>query len=123
VIILYGYEKCSSCRDAMKWLDAHGLDYEVRAIRETPPSVPELRAALAGGIRRLFNTSGMDYRELGMKDKLPGMDETTALELLASHGNLVKRPFVIGSGITLVGFKPAEWQLALAGEISAQGRA
>ena len=69
--------------------------------------------AAAGDIRKLFNTSGVDYRELGMKDKLPTMSEAEALALLATHGNLVKRPILIGDGKALAGFKEAEWAAAM----------
>ncbi|RYD17649.1 MAG: arsenate reductase family protein, partial [Verrucomicrobiaceae bacterium] len=88
----------------------------VKAIRETPPSVAELKTVLAatgGDIRKLFNTSGVDYRELGMKDKLPAMSEAEALKLLATNGNLVKRPFALGDGKALVGFKESDWAAAL----------
>ncbi|MES2660551.1 MAG: arsenate reductase family protein [Verrucomicrobiota bacterium] len=115
---VYVYQKCSTCRDAMKWLDARGIPYQVKAIRETPPTVAELKTALTafgGDMRKLFNTSGMDYREHGMKDKLPGMSEAAAFDLLSKNGNLVKRPFLIGDGKVLVGFKEAEWVTALAG--------
>lgn len=113
---VYAYQKCSTCRDALKWLTTRSIPHEVRPIRETPPTVDELKTVLAGtggDIRKLFNTSGVDYRELGMKDKLPTMSEAEALKLLSSNGNLVKRPFVLGDGKTLVGFKEAEWAQAL----------
>jgi arsenate reductase (glutaredoxin) len=118
MLTIYTYQKCGTCREALKWLDARGISYQVKAIRETPPTVAELKmtlAAVGGDLRRLFNTSGIDYRELGMKDKLPEMSETEALELLATNGNLVKRPFVTGSGKALVGFKQAVWLQALDG--------
>ena len=115
---LYAYQGCSTCRDAIKWLRQHDIAFNEIAIRDTPPSVAELRSALdaAGGdLRRLFNTSGLDYRALGMKDKLPSMDLKAALKLLSENGNLVKRPFAIDAteGIFLVGFKEAEWSAAL----------
>jgi arsenate reductase len=113
---VYAYRNCSTCRDALKWLDARGIPYEVAAIRETPPSQAELKAALGilgGKLRTLFNTSGMDYRALGMKDKLPTMTEKEALALLSKNGNLVKRPFVIGAGTALTGFKPEVWEKTL----------
>ena len=115
MLTVYVYQKCSTCRDAVKWLRARKIDYQEKAIRETPPSAAELKAVLAatgGDIRKLFNTSGVDYRELGMKDKLPRMSEAEALELLAANGNLVKRPILIGDGKALVGFKEAEWATA-----------
>ena len=113
---VYIYQKCSTCRDALKWLDAHGIKYAVKAIRETPPSKAELKVALDafnGDLRKIFNTSGMDYRALGLKDRLPNMSENEALEMLSSHGNLVKRPFVIGDGVVVTGFKEAVWKCAL----------
>jgi arsenate reductase len=113
---VYIYQKCSTCRDALKWLDAHGIKHEVKAIRETPPTVAELKVALDsfnGDLRKIFNTSGMDYRVLGLKDRLPSMTENEALEMLSRHGNLVKRPFVIGDGTVLVGFKEAAWKSVL----------
>ena len=113
---VYGYQKCSTCRDALKWLDAHGIKHEVKAIRETPPTVAELKVALDaanGDLRKIFNTSGMDYRALGLKDRLPDMSVNEALEMLSTHGNLVKRPFVIGDGTVLVGFKEPAWKSAL----------
>lgn len=112
MLTLYVYQKCSTCRDALKWLDQKGIAREVKAIRETPPTPAELKVALAavgGDLRRLFNTSGVDYRELGMKDKLPSMSEQEALELLSKNGNLVKRPFLIDGQKVLIGFKEAEW--------------
>ena len=104
----YGYQKCSTCRDAMKWLDAQDVACTFVPIIETPPTIVELEAALAAGftVRKLFNTSGVQYRELKMKDKLPAMREAEALRTLAGNGYLVKRPFVIGGGQVTVGFKP-----------------
>jgi arsenate reductase len=110
------YQKCSTCRDAVKWLDEHGVAHQTKAIRETPPTPAVLKSALkllGGDIRKLFNTSGMDYRALGLKDRLPAMSETQCIELLSQNGNLVKRPFVIGDGIALAGFKPEIWGKAL----------
>lgn len=113
--IVYAYKNCSTCRNALKWLAARGIPHEVKAIRETPPTGEELKSALhahGGDLRKLFNTSGMDYRSLSLKDRLPGMTEAEAFTLLQANGNLVKRPFVIGGGISLVGFKEAEWEEA-----------
>lgn len=115
MITVYAYKNCSTCRNALKWLTARAIAHDVKAIRETPPSIAELKAALQshnGDLRKLFNTSGMDYRSLGLKDRLPDMTEAAALALLHENGNLVKRPFVIGDGISLVGFKEAEWEKA-----------
>jgi len=115
VLKVYLYKNCSTCRNAKKWLEARGIAFEEKAIRETPPTVAELtRAEAALGLQRLFNTSGGDYRELGLKDRLPGMEKEEAFALLAANGNLVKRPFVIGDGVALTGFKVAEWEKALA---------
>lgn len=113
---VYVYQNCSTCRDALKWLVQHQIAHEVKAIRETPPSPDELRAALqaqGGDLRKLFNTSGLDYRALGLKDKLPIMSELAAIDLLSQNGNLVKRPFLIGDGKTLIGFNEPAWQHAL----------
>lgn len=118
MLTFYGYSKCSTCRDALKWLDARGIPYQSKAIRETPPSHEELTAALSafdGDRRKLFNTSGMDYRALGLKDELPLKTDEEALALLRSNGNLVKRPFLIGPGVFLTGFKQELWEQALVG--------
>jgi len=109
---LYTYKNCGTCKKAVKWLEANGIDYREVPIRETPPSPVELRRmlkAMDGNLRKLFNTSGGDYKELNLKDTLPGMSEKEALELLASNGNLVKRPFVLGKDTATVGFNEAAW--------------
>ncbi|MGV3659209.1 MAG: Spx/MgsR family RNA polymerase-binding regulatory protein [Prosthecobacter sp.] len=116
---LYAYSGCSTCRNAVKWLKQNSIPFEELAIRDTPPSLPELKAMLAargGDVRALFNVSGLDYRSLGLKDKLPGMSTDDALKLLADNGNLVKRPFAIDakSKVCLNGFKEADWVAALA---------
>jgi len=114
----YHYSGCSTCKNAIKWLKTHDIVFDPIAIREMPPSVAELKAMLGAhsdDLRRLFNTSGQDYRSLGLKDKLPAMSTDAALKLLASNGSLVKRPFAIDTKnkIYLVGFKEDEWKLAL----------
>lgn len=108
----FGYKACGTCRKAKKWLAEQSIELEELAIRETPPSVDDFQLALKNGypLKALFNTAGGDYRELGMKDKLPEMLESDALELLASRGNLVKRPFVVAEQRVLIGFKEAEWE-------------
>jgi arsenate reductase (glutaredoxin) len=114
--IIYIYQNCSTCRDALKWLTANGIEHVSKPIRETPPSVAELSTALkvhSGNLRKLFNTSGMDYRALGLKDQLPEMSEKAALDLLSGHGNLVKRPFLIRGNLVLQGFKEEVWASAL----------
>jgi arsenate reductase len=115
---IYTYQGCSTCKNAVKWLKQHSIAHQEIAIRETPPSLAELKAALAakeGDLRSLFNVSGQDYRAKNLKDKLPGMSTEEALSLLASNGNLVKRPFAIDSPKQrfLVGFKEPEWQACL----------
>lgn len=109
---IYTYASCDTCRKAVKWLRANGVEFEERAIRETPPSKTEIRrmlAAQSGELRKMFNTSGRDYREQKLGDKLPALSESAAFELLATNGNLVKRPFLIGEKVSLVGFDPAVW--------------
>src|SRR3954471_17507570 len=110
MLTVYAYQGCSTCRDAVKWLKERGIKFEERAIRETPPTIPELKVMLAaklGNIRAIMNTSGMDYRALGLKDKLAGMSEQDVLNLLTKNGNLVKRPFAIDAkaDVYLTGFK------------------
>ena len=112
VISVYTLAQCSTCRAAVKWLAARGVKFVEKPIRETPPSVAELRKMLAGqpgGLRRLFNSSGLEYRALGLAQKLPLMTEVEALSLLAGNGSLVKRPFVLGPGVALVGFDDQVW--------------
>lgn len=116
---LYAYQGCSTCRNAIKWLRVHDIAFNEIPIRETPPAMAELRAMLKaheGQLRPLFNTSGQDYRALGLKDKLPHMSTDEALQLLSTNGNLVKRPFAIDvkRGIHLTGFREEEWTAALA---------
>ena len=115
---IYTYTGCSTCKNATKWLKANNVSYQEIPIRETPPTISELKSMLAaqnGELRALFNTSGLDYRALGMKDKLPTMSTDAALELLSQQGNLVKRPFAIDSEkkVFLVGFKEDAWDKAL----------
>ena len=113
---VYTYAKCDTCRKAVKFLRANDVTFVEIPIRETPPSPSELRAMLearGGELRRLFNTSGQDYKALGLSAKLPAMSESEALDLLAKKGNLVKRPFAIGNGVRLVGFDETAWRAAL----------
>ena len=111
------YPKCSTCKKAKKWLDEQGISYEDRHIIEDNPTAEELkdwheRSGLP--LKRFFNTSGMKYRELGLKDKLSEMSEEEQYELLATDGMLVKRPLVVGDEIVLIGFKEALWKETLA---------
>lgn len=116
-VLFIEYPKCSTCKKAKKWLDSHGIEYIDRHIVEDNPSADELetwkeRSGLP--LRRFFNTSGMKYRELGVKAKLDaGMTEREAFELLATDGMLVKRPIVVTDTTVLVGFKESEWVTTL----------
>jgi arsenate reductase len=113
---LYTYAKCSTCRAAVQWLQAHQLAFAEHPIRETPPTLAELRVMLAargGEVRRLFNTSGLEYRAQKLGEKLPTMTPAAALALLAGNGHLVKRPFLLGEGVALVGFDEPTWAAAL----------
>lgn len=116
MITVYTLAQCSTCRDATRWLRGRGIELVEKAIRESPPTIAELRAMLAhqrGEIRKLVNSSGLEYRALGLKDKLPAMSEGEILALLAGNGSLVKRPFLIGPKVGLVGFDAAKWAVAL----------
>lgn len=110
------YPKCSTCQKAKKWLLEHGAEFEDRHIVEQNPTEAELtewveRSGLE--MKRFFNTSGMKYKELGLKDKLPSMTAEEQIALLASDGMIVKRPLLVMDDRVLVGFKPAEWEAAL----------
>lgn len=110
------YPKCSTCQKARKWLEDHGAAFESRHIKEVPPTAAELkdwhgRSGLP--LKKFFNTSGIKYKELGLKDRLPAMSGEEQLALLASDGMLVKRPILVGDGFVLVGFREAEWSAAL----------
>ena len=110
---IYEYKNCDTCRKALKFLDAHGVVYTRVPIREQPPTKMELVRMLtlyAGDVRKLFNTSGSDYQAMQLKDRLPTLTADAALELLARHGNLVKRPFALGPQGGVVGFNEARWR-------------
>ncbi len=110
------YPKCTTCQKARTWLDAQGLAYDLRDIKADRPTLEELRRwhALSGlPLKRFFNTSGLQYKALALKDKLPAMTEEEQLALLATDGMLVKRPLLVGDGFVLVGFKQAEWEARL----------
>lgn len=107
------YPKCSTCQKAKKWLDEHDMKYTERHIVEDNPSYDELnewyrRSGLP--LKRFFNTSGMLYKEMQLKDKLPAMSEEEQLRLLATNGMLVKRPLIVTKDTVLPGFKEAEWK-------------
>jgi arsenate reductase len=113
---IYTYANCSTCREAVKWLRGRGLAFTEGPIRETPPTRAELErmlAATGGELRRICNTSGRDYRELGLGEKLPALGVAGTLALLEHNGNLVKRPFLLGPGVALAGFDAEAWGAAL----------
>lgn len=113
---IYEYSKCSTCVKALKFLDSKKVKYEKLPIVEKAPSQKELKEMLAalkdrgGSIKNLFNTSGVQYREMKISEKLPKMSEAEAIKLLSENGKLVKRPFVISEDTYLVGFKQDEWE-------------
>ena len=112
-MLFVNYPKCSTCRKAKKWLDENNIECESRHIIEDNPAASELREwwEISGlPLKRFFNTSGMKYRELKLKNKLPDMSEDEQLDLLATDGMLVKRPILVGDDVVLVGFKVKEWE-------------
>lgn len=117
-VLFVEYPKCSTCKKAKAWLDAHGVAYDDRHIVEDNPTAEELAAWQAKSglpVRRFFNTSGQKYRALGVKAMLDaGMSDAEAFDLLATDGMLVKRPLVVADDFVLVGFKEAEWEQRLA---------
>ena len=111
-MLLIEYPRCSTCQKAKKWLDEHKIEYTERHIVEDNPSYDELKEWHKKSglpLKKFFNTSGMLYKEMQLKDKLPGMSEEEQWKLLATNGMLVKRPLVIDGNTVLVGFKEAEW--------------
>ena len=107
------YPKCTTCQKAKKWLDEQGVSYEDRHIVEQNPTAEELRTWIEeSGLpsKRFFNTSGLVYKAMGLKDKLPAMSEEEQLSLLASDGMLVKRPLAVTEERVIPGFRPAEWE-------------
>ena len=110
------YPKCSTCQKARKWLEANHLEFTERHIVEENPSYEELKEWYAESglpLKKFFNTSGMLYKEMRLKDKLPTMSEEEQLKLLATNGMLVKRPLIVNGNMILTGFKEAEWEKAL----------
>ena len=115
-MLLLCYPKCSTCKKAQAWLDDHGLAYTYRDIKAENPSYEELGEWLEKSgldIKRFFNTSGLLYKSMELKDKLPSMTTEEKLRLLSSDGMLVKRPIVVGDGFVLVGFREKEWESCL----------
>ena len=109
---VYCYSKCSTCKKALKWLDEKKIEHEVIDIKADHPDEDALRKyyAISGlPLKRFFNTSGMQYRELELSKRLPDMGEDEQFRLLASDGMLVKRPLLVGDGFVLTGFKQSEW--------------
>ena len=113
MIKVYCYDRCTTCKKALKWLDSEGIKYELIDIKSDHPNRREIEKyhKMSGlPIKRFFNTSGMKYRELKLKDKLPDMSEEEQFELLATDGMLVKRPIIVGDDFVLTGFKVKEWE-------------
>jgi len=112
MIRVYVYSKCSTCKEALRFLKQLGIKADTKEITETPPSLDELRTMLhfqKGNLRKLFNSSGNLYREMGLANTVDKMPLPQALELLTTHGMLVKRPFLLGKDCGLLGFNQAEW--------------
>ena len=110
------YPKCTTCQKARKWLDEQRIAYGLRDIKTENPTYDELAAWYERSglpLKKFFNTSGLQYKALGLKDKLPDMSEAEQLALLATDGMLVKRPLLVGDSFVLTGFRAAEWEAAL----------
>ena len=115
-MLLLWYPKCTTCQKAKKFLDERGVSCDLRHIKEEHPTAEELRTwwkKSGSPLKKFFNTSGLQYRALELKDKLPSMDEEQQLALLATDGMLVKRPIVVKDETVLTGFKEAEWEKEL----------
>ena len=107
------YRKCSTCQKALKWLEEHNIEFDERPIVEENPTFEELKTWYAKSgmpLKKFFNTSGLLYKDMGLKDKLPTMSEDEQLKLLATNGMLVKRPLVVGDDFVLTGFREKEWE-------------
>lgn len=112
MIKIYCYNRCTTCKKALKWLEEKGIQYALIDIKTDHPDEKTLRKyhAMSGlPLKRFFNTSGIQYREMGLSKKLPTMSENEQFSLLAADGMMVKRPLVVGDGFVLVGFKESEW--------------
>lgn len=107
------YRKCNTCQKALKWLEEHNVEFDERPIVEENPTYEELKTWYAKSgmpLKKFFNTSGLLYKDMGLKDKLPTMSEDEQLKLLATNGMLVKRPLVVGDDFVLTGFREKEWE-------------
>ena len=114
MVLFLEYPKCTTCQKAKKWLNENNIEFDDRHIVENNPSIEELKAwhKMSGlPLKRFFNTSGLKYKELGLKDKLPDMTEDEQYKLLSTDGMLVKRPLIIGKDFVLIGFKESEWEI------------
>ena len=117
------YPNCSTCKKARAWLESQGIPFAERNIKTENPTREELaqwQKASGLPLKRFFNTSGQQYRALGLKEKLPAMAEEEQLELLSSDGMLVKRPLLVGETAVLVGFRPQEWEKAVGAAAQAE---
>lgn len=117
-MLFVAYPPCTTCQRAKKWLDDHSISYKERNIKEEPPTYEELklwRERSGKPLKRFFNTSGMLYREFGLKELLEGMDEDEQLRMLSGNGMLVKRPVLVGENLVLVGFRESDWEALLDG--------
>lgn len=111
-MIIYVYGKCSTCKAALLFLKGHGVAFTEKEISKEPPSIAELQAMLSyqnGNLKKLFNTSGLLYKEMQLKEKLQDLNIDEAFNLLNQYGMLVKRPFLLGNDFGLLGFKESEW--------------
>ncbi len=116
MILFVEYPKCSTCQKAKKWLEEHNIVFEDRHIVEQNPTAEELKSWVTRSgleLKRFFNTSGLKYKELKLKDRLPEMSDEEKFSLLATDGMLVKRPLIVAENCVLVGFKEAEWEKML----------
>lgn len=121
-ILFLEYPPCSTCKKAKKWLDSHGVSYEARHIKEQNPTAAELKLWFERSglpLKRFFNTSGMLYKSMNLKEKLPSMSQEEQLDLLATDGMLVKRPLIVADDFVLAGFKEEQWQSQL--EVQKEG--
>ena len=112
MIEVFQYPKCGTCKKALRWLEARGVEFKTRDIVEAPPPLAKLKRALKQSglpVAKLFNTSGQSYRQGGFKQKLPSMSEAEALAALAADGKLIKRPLLFGADFVLVGFNEADY--------------